>query len=390
MGLEARQANTALILSPPGLRRGAPSRQGLPEARLQLALLVPGVGLAADVQPAPPPDDEAVLTAPPQHRFRLQPRDQRRQRPGRRRDGQQGRGRARPAPRGQRPAQRRGQRRRPPPRGQGREGRAAQRAERPSSSPGQEGQHAPCPAGTAHSEDAPPLSPLPRTTNGPAHPPASASAPAPPLPRASRRRRCACANAASRRGAGQGPPQRLRALALGVTCLVQDGGARRDLPLVAAVEPLDGAQPRDGGGCCRRSALRGAGLRHRRAGDAHGAGECAGPRQQEGGLRSVLPLRCPGRASVSGARAPPCWRLRGNAPGAASGARRTWYALRRSTRRRLSRAALDGRMVGSGVVSCHRALWSGPDPDTVDGQRGACAGVPFGPPFGPLCHVRAA
>lgn len=111
---------------------------------LQLSLLVPGVGLAADVQPAPAANDVAVLAAPFYRRFSLQPRAQLQQ-PRRRRAGQQG-----PGGGGLPTAQRHGDGRHPPPRRQRAQGRAAQRAERPGGDPGQEGQHDPrprCPNG---------------------------------------------------------------------------------------------------------------------------------------------------------------------------------------------------------------------------------------------------
>lgn len=77
---------------------------------------MPGVGLAANVEPAPAANNEAVLTAPSERRLRLQPGEE---------------------------LQEAGQRR------QRAEGRAAQRAERPGGGSSQEGQHAPRPAGTA-------------------------------------------------------------------------------------------------------------------------------------------------------------------------------------------------------------------------------------------------
>ncbi|XP_064362815.1 NADH dehydrogenase [ubiquinone] iron-sulfur protein 6, mitochondrial isoform X1 [Dromaius novaehollandiae] len=65
----------------------------------------------------------------------------------------------------------------------------------------------------------------------------------------------------------------------GVTWLPRDGGALGDLPLFAAVEPRGVAAP---GSCCRRllSALRCAGVRYGRVGDAHRAGEGCGRRRR--------------------------------------------------------------------------------------------------------------
>lgn len=80
------------------------------------------------------------------------------------------------------------------------------------------------------------------------------------------------------RGAGPARRSRLCPPTWRVTWSAQDGGARRDLLPLAAAEPLAAVPP---GAARRRSALRRAGLRYRRAGDAHGAGERAGPRREE-------------------------------------------------------------------------------------------------------------
>lgn len=109
---------------------------------------MPGVGLAANVEPAPAANNEAVLTAPSERRLRLQPGEEL-QEAGQRRAGGQGRGGGRPFPQRRGPGGRWGPPRRPPPRRQRAEGRAAQRAERPGGGSSQEGQHAPRPAGTA-------------------------------------------------------------------------------------------------------------------------------------------------------------------------------------------------------------------------------------------------
>lgn len=241
---------------------------------LQLSLLVPGVGLAADVQPAPAANDVAVLAAPFYRRFSLQPRAQLQQ-PRRRRAGQQG-----PGGGGLPTAQRHGDGRHPPPRRQRGQGRAAQRAERPGGDPGQEGQHDPRPGGTVRDEGTdrhrlptPPLFPLPSagrtarstTVTNPAAPtdadrssPRQAAGALPREPRA-----CAMPRPGGGRGGGRACARPLKR--------AQDGGALRDLPLlVGTLGPLGAASS----GCCRLpSVLRCAGCRHWRAGDAHGAGE---------------------------------------------------------------------------------------------------------------------
>lgn len=113
---------------------------------LQLPLLVPGIGLAADVQPAPAANNIAVLAAPFYRRFSLQPRTELQQ-PRQRRAGQQY-----PPAGGLPAAQRHRDGRHPPPWRQRAQGRATQRAERPGGYPGQERQHDPRPAGTASYE----------------------------------------------------------------------------------------------------------------------------------------------------------------------------------------------------------------------------------------------
>lgn len=239
---------------------------------LQLPLLVPGIGLAADVQPAPAANNVAVLAAPFYRRFSLQPRAELQQ-PRQRRAGQQY-----PAAGGLRTAQRHGDDRHPPPRRQRTQGRAAQRAERPAGDPGQEGQHDPRPARIASYEHsyrplpAPPLPPFTGaqrargpTVTGPAAPTdedhSSTRRAEGALPREPRA--CAVPRPGGGKGGGRACARPLKR--------AQDGGALRDLPLLAEALGAIGAVP--SGCCCLHSVLWCAGCRHGRAGDAYGAGE---------------------------------------------------------------------------------------------------------------------